>query len=273
MIGRLERRAGYTILTAGTLIAALPLVGVVLMALNSPSNAEGSLSITSATHLGNFGTVWRMAGFGQSLRASAIITVSTVVISLIVSVPAGYALATMRFRGRSVLFYLLLLGLLVPLEAMIVPLYFDMRRFGLADNYWSVILPDSALSVAFGSFWMRAFFLSTPRSLIEAARLDGAGVLTTLRRVLLPLARPQMLTLAVLVFVWTWNDFLLPLVMLSGSDIQTAPISLVFFQSQHTTNYTYLAAAAIITVLPVVLVYVLLQRSFTRGMLSGALKG
>jgi raffinose/stachyose/melibiose transport system permease protein len=273
MIGRLERRTGYTILVAATLIAALPLAGVVLMALGPSGNTGGTLSARSATHLGNFATVWRLAGFGQSLKASAIIAVSTVLIAVAVSVPAGYALATMRFRGRSVLFYLLLLGMLVPLEAMIVPLYFDMRKFGLTDSYWSVILPDAALSVAFGSFWMRAFFLSTPRSLVEAARLDGANVLTTLHRVLLPLARPQLTTLAVLVFVWTWNDFLLPLVMLSGSNINTAPISLVFFQSQHTTNYTYLAAAAIITVLPVVGVYVLLQRSFTRGMLSGALKG
>jgi raffinose/stachyose/melibiose transport system permease protein len=273
MIGRLERRVGYAILIGASLIAALPLAGVVLMALNSPASTSGSLSVSSATHLGNFATVWRMAGFGQSLKASAVITVATVLIAVVVSVPAGFALATMRFRGRSVLFYLLLAGLLVPLEAMIVPLYFDMRRFGLVNSYWSVILPDSALSIAFGSFWMRAFFLSTPRSLVEAARLDGASVLVTLRRVLLPLARPQLMTLAVLVFVWTWNDFLLPLVMLSGSSIQTAPISLVFFQSQHTTNYTYLAAAAIITVLPVVGMYVLLQRSFTRGMLSGAVKG
>lgn len=111
---------------------------------------------------------------------------------------AGFAFGTMRFRGRSVLFYLLLLGLLIPLEAMIIPLYFDLRRFGLTGNYWSVILPDSALSTAFGCFWMRAFFLSAPRSLVEAARLDGATVLTRLRRVLLPLARPQVLTLAVL---------------------------------------------------------------------------
>jgi raffinose/stachyose/melibiose transport system permease protein len=189
MIGRLERRAGYTILIVASLIAALPLAGVVVMALNSPAGTSGSLSVSSATHLGNFATVWRMAGFGQSLKASAVITAATVLIAVVVSVPAGFALATMRFRGRSVLFYLLLAGLLVPLEAMIVPLYFDMRRFGLVDSYWSVILPDSALSIAFGSFWMRAFFLSTPRSLVEAARLDGASVLMTLRRVLLPLAR------------------------------------------------------------------------------------
>jgi raffinose/stachyose/melibiose transport system permease protein len=273
MIGRLERNVGYAILIVGALVAVSPLVGVVLMALNPPTSVGGSLSITSADHLSNFAAVWRMAGFGGSLRASATITLATVVIALIVSVPAGYAFATMRFAGRSVIFYVLLLGLLIPLEAMIIPLYFDLRRVGLVDNYWSVILPDAALSAAFGSFWMRAFFLSTPQTLVEAARLDGASVLTTLRRVLLPLARPHMLTLAVLVFVWTWNDFLLPLVMLSGSSIQTAPISLVFFQSQHTTNYTYLATAAIITALPVVLVYLVLQRSFTRGMLAGAVKG
>lgn len=271
MIGRRERGAGYVILTVAAAVAVLPLVGVVLLALNSPGGS-GALSPATATHPGNFATAWRQAGFGPALWASTVITLATVVISVAVSVPAGFAFGTMRFRGRSVLFYLLLLGLLIPLEAMIIPLYFDMRRFGLTGNYWSVILPDTALSTAFGCFWMRAFFLSAPRSLVEAARLDGASVLTLLRRVLLPLARPQVLTLAVLVFVWTWNDFLLPLVMLSGSTIQTAPISLVFFQSQHTTNYTYLAAAAIITAAPVVLIYVLLQRSFVRGLLAGATK-
>jgi raffinose/stachyose/melibiose transport system permease protein len=202
-----------------------------------------------------------------------VITIATVVVSVLFSVPAGFAFGTMNFRGRNIIFYALLFGLLIPLEALIIPLYFDLRRFGLVDNYWGVVLPDSALSVSFGSFWMRAFFLSTPRELVEAARLDGAGSFATLRRVLIPLASPPILTLAVLVFVWTWNDFLLPLVMLAGSNIQTAPIALVFFQSQHTTNYTYLAGATIITAAPVLVVYVVLQRSFHRGMLAGALKG
>lgn len=273
MIGRIERATGYAILTLASVIAVLPLLGVLVMALNSPAGLNDTPSFRQATHLGNLSAVWRQAGFGGSLRASAIIALATVAITVVTSVPAGYAFAIMRFRGRSLLFYALLLGLLIPLEAMIIPLYFDLRPFGLTGNYWGVILPDSALSIAFGSFWMRAFFLSAPRSLIEAARLDGANAVTTLRAVLLPLARPQMLTLAVLVFVWTWNDFLLPLVMLSGSSIQTAPISLVFFQGEHTANFTYIAGAAVITVIPVVVVYVVLQRSFARGMLSGALKG
>jgi raffinose/stachyose/melibiose transport system permease protein len=273
MIGRIERTTGYVILTLASAIAVLPLLGVLVMALNPPNSLSATPSFSQATHLGNFGAVWHQAGFGGALSASAIIALPTVAITVVVSVPAGYAFASMKFRGRSPLFYLLLLGLLIPLEAMIIPLYFDLRPYGLTGNYWGVILPESALSIAFGAFWMRAYFLSAPRSLIEAARLDGANVLTTLRKVLLPLARPQMLTLAVLVFVWTWNDFLLPLVMLSGSSIQTAPISLVFFQGQHTTDFAYLAGAAVITVIPVVVVYVLLQRSFARGMLSGAMKG
>jgi raffinose/stachyose/melibiose transport system permease protein len=273
MIGRIERATGYTILTLASAIAVVPLLGVVVMALNSPDGVSDTPSLKQATHPGNFATVWQQAGFGASLRASTIIALATVAITVATSVPAGYAFATMKFRGRSLLFYLVLLGLLIPLEAMIIPLYFDLRPFGLTGNYWGVILPDTALSIAFGSFWMRAYFLSAPRTLIEAARIDGASPVTTLRAVLLPLARPQMLTLAVLVFVWTWNDFLLPLVMLSGSSIQTAPISLVYFQSQHVTNFTYLAGAAVITVVPVVVVYVVLQRSFARGMLSGAIKG
>lgn len=273
MHGSVERIAGYLILSLGAIIALVPLLGVVIMSLGAPDSLSSSLSLGSATHLGNFEAVWQQGGFGASMRSSAIITISIVVISVAVSIPAGYAFATMRFRGRGILFYLLILGLLIPLEAMIVPLYFDLRAVGLSDTLWGVILPESGLSAAFGCFWMRAFFLSIPRSLVEAARLDGAGTLATLRLVLLPLARPQVLTMAVLFFVWNWNDFLLPLVMLSGSDIQTAPISLVLFQSQHTTNYTFLAGAALITAAPVVLVYMLLQRSFTQGIISGAIKG
>jgi len=273
VIGRLESRLGYLMLTLGAVIALLPVLGVLLLALNKSTTATGGFPSISSLHPSNLGHVWTEAAFGPAMKASAIITLATVAISLVVSIPAGYAFATMSFRGRGLLFYLLLLGLLVPLEAVVIPLYFDLRHFGLVDNYWGVVLPDSALSVAFGSFWMRAFFLSTPRSLVEAARLDGVGAFETLVRVLLPLARPHILTMAVLVFVWTWNDFLLPLVMLSGSTIQTAPISLVFFQSQHTTDIVGLAGAAVLTAAPVIAVYVLLQRNFTRGMLAGAVKG
>ena len=273
MIRGRDQALGYSVIIAATLLAVIPFIGVIVLALGKPGDSSGSVSLAAATHWSNFADVWGTVGFSTSMGTSAIITGVTVLVSVLLSVPAGYALALTNFRGRSILFLLMVFGLLIPLEAMIVPLYFDLRAVNLADNYWSVILPETGFSVAFGAFWMRAYFLSSPRALVEAARLDGASSLQTLLRILLPLARPQMLTLGVLFFVWNWNDFLLPLVMLAGSDLQTAPISLVFFQGQHTTNYTYLAAGALIVIAPVVLVYVVLQRSFSRGVLAGAVKG
>jgi len=172
-----------------------------------------------------------------------------------------------------VLFYVFLLGLMVPEEAMIVPLYFDLRDLNLTDTYWALIMPQIGLSVAFGSFWMRAFFASAPRSIVEAARIDGASSWTTLWRVLVPFGRPAILTMMVLVFMWTWNEFLLALVMVSKENLRTAPLGLAFFQGQHTSDLTLLAAGAVIVATPVVIVYVFLQRHFIRGMLTGAVKG
>ena len=272
MIRRKDRVLGYAILVIAVLVAVVPFVGVLILSLGEPGNSGASLSFSTATHWSNFSEVWNTAGFSSSMATSALITSIVVAVSVVLSVPAGYALALTTFRGRRLLFVLMVFGLLIPIEAMIVPLYFDMRSVNLADSIWAVILPEVGFSVAFGAFWMRAYFLTSPRTLVEAARLDGADSFQTLMRILLPLARPQMLTLAVLFFVWNWNDFLLPLVMLAGSDLQTAPIALVFFQGQHTTNYTYLAAGSLIVIAPVVLLYAVLQRSFARGILAGAIK-
>ena len=195
-----------------------------------------------------------------------------VAISTVLSILAGYAFGLMRFRGAQVLFYVFLLGLMVPLEATIVPLYYDMRDLGLTDTYWALILPQAGVSVAFGTFWMRAFFRSVPRSLVEAARLDGASSWSTLWRVVLPLGRPAVLTMIVLVFMWTWNEFLLALVMVSDESLRTAPLGLAFFQGRNTTDEALLAAGAIIVAAPVVIAYLFLQRHFIRGMLSGAVK-
>ncbi|MGZ9719016.1 carbohydrate ABC transporter permease [Rhizobium miluonense] len=273
MIGKLEKLAGYAVLVVASLFAIVPIIGVIIMALQPADGSAASLSLLDAHHIENFSQVWEAANFGASMRTSAILTGTTVILTVMLSVPAGYALALIQFRGAGIVFYLFLLGLLIPLEGMIVPLYFDLHSLGLANSYWAVILPNTALSLAFGIFWMRAAFLNCERTLVEAARMDGAGTLMILRRVLFPLVRPMVLTLAVLIFAWTWNDFLMPLVMLSGSDLQTAPMSLTYFQGQHMTNYAYLASAAIITALPVVVIYLLAQRAFVRGIMSGALKG
>jgi len=270
----IARRAvvlNYAILAVFALIGLYPAFGVVMNALTPPGE-PASFDIPSSFHWANFYDAWTQGHFSQYLRSSAIVAVSVVAISTVLSILSGYAFGLMRFRGATVLFYVFLIGLMVPEEALIVPLYYDLRHFNLTDTYWALILPQVGLSVAFGTFWMRAFFRSTPRSLMEAARIDGARSWTTLWRVLVPFGRPAILTMMVLVFMWTWNEFLLALVMVSSENLRTAPLGLAFFQGQHTSDLTLLAAGAVIVATPVVIVYVLLQRHFIRGMLTGAVK-
>ena len=146
-----------------------------------------------------------------------------VAVSVVLSILSGFAFGTMRFRGSTALFYLFLLGIMMPSEAIVVPLYFDLRSLGLTDTLWAIVLPQVAQSVAFGTFWMRAYFRSSSRAIVEAARLDGASNRRILWQVLVPLARPAVVTLTVLTFMWTWNEFLIPLVMVTDESLRTAP--------------------------------------------------
>jgi raffinose/stachyose/melibiose transport system permease protein len=272
MTSRREQSLTLVILGVFSLIALLPIVGILVTAVQDP-NGLGSFGSFDGIHLGNFADAWTQGHFGSYLRSSTIVAVTVVVVASAFSLLAGYAFGLMRFRGAEVLFYVLLLGLMVPTEAIIVPLYYDLRDLKLTDTYWALILPQIGTSVAFGTFWMRAFFRTVPRSLIEAARLDGASTWFILWRVLLPLARPAVLTMVVLLFMWTWNEFLLALVMVSEEGLRTAPLGLSFFQGRNTSNLTLLAAGAVIVATPVVVLYVFLQRHFIRGMLAGAVKG
>jgi raffinose/stachyose/melibiose transport system permease protein len=179
----------------------------------------------------------------------------------------------MRFRGENVLFYVLLSGIILPFEAVIIPLYYNFDAVGLTNTYWALILPQIGLNLCFGTFWMRAYFRSVPRTMLEAAEIDGAGSLRTLFSVALPPGRPAVLTLVLLTFMFSWNEFLLPLVMVTDENLRTAPLGLSFFAAQRTTDRIGQAAAAIIVSAPIILLFLAFQRSFIRGMATGALKG
>lgn len=266
-ISRWERVGTYAVLGAFTVFALYPMVAILVTALRSEVATEGGL------HLENFATAWQEARFGQYLLTSTVVSVSVVVLSVVLSLLAAYAFGTMRFRGGTVLFYLLLLGLTVPGEALVVPLYFDLRELGLTDTYAALIFPQVAQSVAFGAFWLRTYFNSVSRDVLDAARLDGAGHWQTLWRVLVPMGRPALVTLVVLVFMWTWNEFLLARVMITSEALRTAPLGLQFFSGRATTSVPLLAAAAVLIALPVVLLYLFLQRHFIRGIVDGSVKG
>ncbi|WP_411722248.1 carbohydrate ABC transporter permease [Mycetocola sp.] len=266
-VSRLEVSANYLILAVFTLIVLGPLGLILSLALGPQSASVGREG--RVLHWENFADAWEIGRFGQYLLTSVTVAVLVVVTSVTVSILAGYALGTMRFRGGTFFFYLFLLGIMVPTEAFLVPLYFDLRMLGLTNTIWGVALPQIAMSIAFGTYWMRTYFRSASRSMMDAARLDGAGTMRILWQVLVPNARPAITTLVLLVFMWTWNEFLIPLVMSPSGSVRTAPLGLAFFQGQYTQGTALLAAGAVMVALPVVALYIFLQRHFLRGMLEG----
>jgi raffinose/stachyose/melibiose transport system permease protein len=273
MISRTERVANYVILCLFAVIAVFPVLGIISSAITSPGDATGGFSVPHSVHWANFSDAWQQGHLGTYMRNSLVVSAVVVVAGTIFATMAGFAFGTMDFAGGTVLFYLFLLGLMVPEEAYVVPLFFDLRDAGITDSYWALILPQVAQSVSFGVFWMRAYFRSTPRSMIEAARIDGASSWTTLWRILAPMGRPAIVTMMVLIFMWTWNEFLLALVMIPTNESRrTIPLGLAFFQGQHSSDFALLAAGSVIIAAPVVLVYVFLQRHFIAGMLSGSIK-
>lgn len=234
--------------------------------------AENPLGLPTHWHWGVFSQAWRDGHFGNYFMNSVYVVVPTVIASLAFSLMAAYAFATMRFRGRGLLFAILLAGLTIPLEILVTPLFYQMLDLHLLDTLWALILPQIAISLPFGVLLLRAFIHDLPRDLMDAGRMDGCGPLRLLTHVVLPLCRPALLSLLVFVFMWTWNQFLLPLIMIQSEGARTLPIGLSYFQGRYSTELPLLMAGVTITLLPVVIVYVVFQRQIIRGVTTGAVK-
>jgi raffinose/stachyose/melibiose transport system permease protein len=276
---RAEMMGTYIVLGAFAIIAIYPVLSILFLALHTKNDLVTGFAFPTHPDLSSFKAAWSEGHFATGLKGSFIVAATVTAVSAVLSTLMGYAFGTMRFVGDRIVFPIVLLGIIFPYEATVIPLYYDFSNvpilhWHLLNTYWALILPQIGQSVAFGAFWMRAFFRSVPRSLIEAARIDGATSFGVLWRVLVPQAMPAVLTMSLLVFVYTWNEFLLALVLVSGSQShQTAPLGLSFFAgAARAGDPTKVAAAAMLVALPILLVYLFLQRHFVRGMLGGAIK-
>jgi raffinose/stachyose/melibiose transport system permease protein len=274
-----ERVVTYSVLIAFTIMVIYPILSIAFLALHKKTDLVTGFAFPTHPNLSSFRAAWSEddgaggPGFGRLFANSFIVAGAVTAISAVLSIGTGYAFGTMRFRGDRVLFPIVLLGIIFTYEATVIPLYYDFQSLGLLNTYWALILPQVGQSVSFGTFWMRAFFRSSPTALIEAARIDGASSFGVLRRVLLPQSRPALMTLMTLVFVYTWNEFLLALVLIQSNGKQTAPLGLSYYAGAvRAGDPTKVAAAAVLVAAPILVVYVFLQRHFIRGMLAGAVK-
>ncbi len=271
---RLQVGVSYAILVLGAVLVLVPLYSIVAVSLQPGDvTTGGGFSWPSNPTFSHYANVWDVANYGRLISNSLIVGLSVVVVAVAATVLAGYAFASLEFRGKNILFPLLLIGLAVPFEGLILPLYFMLRNFGLEDQLLGVVLAESGLYVSFGVLWMRQAFSTVPAGVMDAAKVDGAGGWTAFRRIALPITWPSAATLAVLFFVWSWKEFLVALVLLQSQDQKTAPAGLSAFAGKYISNIPDIGAAAVITSLPVVILYFFLQRQMIRGLTQGAVKG
>ncbi len=220
---------------------------------------------------GNYAAVLQQAPFARWFVNTMIVTVATVAGNLLFCSLAGYAFARIKFFGREVVFILLLATLMIPFQVVMIPTFIIVKDLGMINTLNALIVPN--LANAFGVFLLRQFFRTLPVELEEAARIDGASRLSVLFKIVLPLSGPVLATLAVITFLWTWNDFLWPLITIYSPNNMTLQLGLTTFQGTHQTATNLLMAANVMSMLPVLLLFFLAQRYFIRGIATSGLKG
>ncbi|MET0203612.1 MAG: carbohydrate ABC transporter permease [Casimicrobiaceae bacterium] len=221
--------------------------------------------------LDNYRELFAHAGMGRYLANSVLLAVGATLLSLLFNVSAGYAFAKLRFAGRDRLFKGLVGALVVPGQVAMVPLFLLLKQMGLVNTYGGVIVP--ALASIFGIFLVRQYALSIPDDLLEAARVDGASEFRIFRSIVVPVLKPIIVTLGVFTLLGTWNDFMWPLIVLTDRDLYTLPVALASLSREHVQDNELMMAGSVLTTLPVLLVFVALQRYYLEGLTAGSVKG
>ncbi|HTP38203.1 MAG TPA: carbohydrate ABC transporter permease [Steroidobacteraceae bacterium] len=258
------------IAAAATLFPLLWMLSVSLMPTGAASNYPPPVLVVHPT-FEHYRQLFAAQHMGRYLANSLIVATSATVLALLLNSMAGYAFAKLRFRGRDAVYRLLLAGLLVPAQVTMIPLFGMLKYLGLVNSYAGAIIPGVAS--IFGIFLVRQYALSIPDELLDAARIDGASEWRIYRSVVVPLLTPILVTLGVFVFLGTWNDFMWPLIVLSERDMQTLPVALAGLAREHVQDNELMMAGAVVTVMPVLGLFLALQRFYLRGIMLGSVKG
>ena len=270
-------RAGKTAalhlaLAAGACLTLLPLLWMISASLmpNGEATAAGLRLLPTRVTLEHYRALFTRLNLARNLANSALLAGTVTIISLLLNAMAGYAFAKFRFAGRDRIFRLLLAALVIPGQVGMLPLFLLLREMGCVNTYWGVIIPGVAS--IFGIFLIRQYALSIPDSLLDAARLDGAGEWRIFWSLVLPACKPILVTLAIFTFMGTWNDFLWPLIILTDSEMYTLPVALANLAGEHVQDTELMMAGSVLTILPVVVLFTALQRFYIEGIMSGGVK-
>ncbi|MCA5893810.1 carbohydrate ABC transporter permease [Isoptericola sp. NEAU-Y5] len=275
---RHRRGPGRWLVLAAVVLVALavlsPMVIMLLNAVKSPAeySQNGPLSLPTELYLDGLVNFWTRVDFPVKLWNSFFISAVVSVVACLLSLLNAYAIGVGRIKGRMWVVLLFLLANMLPQEALIYPLFDMARQVGLSNSQWSVIIIFTAIQSAFGTYLLASVLGTFPPALLEAAALDGAGRWRTLWQVVFPIVRPTLMVLMIFFFIWTWNEFFIPLVMLTTNDTQTIPIALASLQGDRMMDAPTTNAGALVSLLPALIFFLIFQRTLTRGVTAGAVK-
>jgi alpha-1,4-digalacturonate transport system permease protein len=262
----------WLVLVVGALVVAFPLYWMFATAIRPKKEIfSGGLDLVPSTFVwSNFSDAWNKLPWDQFYINSIAIVAIAVPVTVFINLLAGYTFAKYKFPGRDILFLLMISTLMIPIQVIMVPEFLIVAKLGWVNTWWGVLVPRAA--EAFGLFMVRQFMVSIPDELLEAARLDGAGEFTIFRRVVLPLSWPVIAVLSIFTFMWRWNDFAWPLVVLQEQSAYTVPLGLSLMQGQYFTDWTGLMSMSLLSIIPMLLVFIFFQRYFIQGIASTGLK-
>jgi raffinose/stachyose/melibiose transport system permease protein len=270
----LKRFPALAAIVLGAVLMVLPLLIVLNNALKSPGDysAHGPLALPHGIYLDGLKDFWNRVDFGRMLLNSTVISGSVAVLGVVLSVFNGYAIGIGRLKGRVWILGFFVLANVLPQESLVYPLYYLSKQVGLYDTRLSLVIVFTVVQSAFGTYLLSSVLGAFPREIIEAARIDGANSWQVLWRIVVPVSRSTLGVLLVFFFIWTWNEFLLPLVLLPSNDNQTVSLALGVLQGQRLMDATMTNAAGLLGALPAVVFFLLFQRTLTRGIAVGAVK-
>ncbi len=254
-------------------LALFPLLWMLSVSFMAPGEASAFPPplLPRAPTLANYQELFAREGMGRYFANSLLLATGATVLSLTFNVMAGYAFAKLRFRGREPIFRALLGAIVIPAQVAMLPLFLLLKSMGLVNTYAGVLVP--ALATIFGIALVRQYALSIPDEMLEAARVDGASELRIFVAIVVPALRPILATLATFTFLGTWNDFMWPLIVLSDESLYTLPVALASLSREHVQDNELMMAGSVVTILPVLAIFLVLQRQYLEGLLAGSIKG
>lgn len=262
----------YAVALIMVVLMAYPLIWMIYSSFKT--NREIFLfpfSLPNKMRLDNWMQAWRMGNLGRYFINSIFVTSISVLLIAFLSSMAGYAFARLRFKGREFLFYTFLLGLILPVQIVVIPLFAFLNKARLLNTYFALILPYITWGLPLSIYIFRSFFLTLPGDIADAAKIDGCSLFGLYWRIMLPLIRPALVTIAILQSINVWNEFLLALLFIYEDELKTLPVGLLAFYGYHNINYKLIFSALSITTIPVLIVYFIFQKQIVSGLTTGAL--